>query len=416
MVRRAIRSIAAAVLLVLAGCSGGDDDGPGGDDGAGSDGGGPGGGGDGGSYPGDGDDLDTATGCAGVYNPDQILEYHFDAANWSTLQNDCSFETYIEADMRCGDGGPIRVGMRHKRSGGTDKPGFKVDINHVVADQAFNSLKKMSFENGISSGQDCASDSDGGGASSLMTEYLGWRIHVLGGQVTGRAAFAKVYVNGDYIGTYVNVEQPDKVFLDKRLGDNDGWLYKVSGGDDGYKTNEGTANPYEDYFCFLQKNPCAPPGDLETALPDKLDIEQVLKVGAGNALIGNHDGIILKLNNYYAYDYASGPRMYFPWDLDSTMSSDYDVFTGTVSGGTTVFTDVLFAHWEDDYDRILTDWLAGPLSLDAIHGEIDRAVDVAGGAMADDPNGGGSAAAAGSDLKAWWDDRHAQVSQQVAEH
>ncbi|HEU5055884.1 MAG TPA: CotH kinase family protein, partial [Kofleriaceae bacterium] len=299
--------------------------------------------------------------------------------------------------------------------GGTDKPGFKVDINHVVVDQAFNGLKKMSFENGIGSSQDCGGG-DGGGASSLMTEYLGWRIHVLGGHVTGRAAFAKVYVNGDYIGTYVNVEQPDKVFLRKRLGDNDGWLYKVSGGDDGYKTNETTANPYEDDFCFLRKNPCPAPADLENVLPGMLDIEQVLKVGAANALIGNHDGIILKLNNYYAYDYASGPRVYLPWDLDSTMSDDYDVFTGTVSGGTTVFTDVLFAHWEDDYDRILTDWLAGPLSIDAIRGEIDRAVDVAGQAMADDPNGGGSAAAAGSDLEAWWNARHAQVSEQVAAH
>jgi hypothetical protein len=413
--RRASMSMAAAALFVLAGCGGGDDDAPGDGDGAGSDDGSP-GGGDGGSYPGDGDDLDVASGCPGVYNPDQILEYHFETSGWSTLQNDCSYSTYVEAEMRCGDGPAIQVGMRHKRSGGTDKPGFKVDINHLIAGQAFNSLNKMSFENGISSGQDCGGDGDGGGASSLMTEYLAWRIHVLGGQVTGRAAFAKVYVNGDYIGTYVNVEQPDKVFLAKRLGDDDGWLYKVSGGDDGYKTNETMANPYEDWFCFLKKNPCAPPDDLESALPAKLDIEQILKVGAANALIGNHDGIMLKLNNYYAYDYASGPRMYFPWDLDSTMSDDYDVFTGSVSGGTTVFTDVLFAHWEEDYDRILTDWLAGPLSLDAIHGEIDRAVDVAGGAMADDPNGGGSAAAAGSDLKGWWDDRHAQVSQQVAEH
>lgn len=407
--------MAAAALLALAACGGGDDDAVGDGDGSGADGGG-GGAGDGGSYPGDGDDLDTATGCAGVYNPDQILEYRFQVQNWSTVQNDCTYDTYVEADMACGDGGSIRVGIRHKRSGGVDKPGFKVDINHVVAGQAWNSLKKMSFENGISSGPDCGSGDGGGGASSLMTEYLGWRVHVLGGHVTGRAAFAKVYVNGDYIGTYVNVEQPDKVFLQKRLGDNDGWLWKISGGDDGLKTNEGTTDPYDAWFCFFKKNPCPVPGDIETSLPQKLDIEQLLKVGAANALLANHDAIMLKLNNFYYYDYDSGPRVYLPWDLDSTMSDDYDVFTGTVSGGTTVFTDVLFAHWEEDYDRILTDWLAGPLSVDAIHAEIDRAVEVAGDAMADDPNGGGSAAAAGTDLKAWWNDRHAAVSEQVAAH
>ncbi len=94
--------------------------------------------------------------------------------------------------------------------------------------------------------------------------------------------------------------------------------------------------------------------------------------------------------------------MYFPWDLDTTMRDDYDVFTGSVSGGTTVFTDVLFSHWEDDYDAILTEWLAGPLSLEAITGEIDRAVDLSGGD--------------GDSLEAWWNDRHAAVSEQVDAH
>jgi hypothetical protein len=407
--------MAASALLVLSACGGGDDGATGDGDGVGQDGGG-GGGGDGGSYPGDGDDLDTASGCAGVYNPDQILEYHFEVANWNTVQNDCTYETYVEADMRCNDGPSIRVGMRHKRSGGTAKPGFKVDINHFADTQAFNSLKKMSFENGISSSTECGGG-DSGEAGALMSEYLAWRIHVLGGHVTGRAAFAKVYVNGDYIGTYVNVEQPDKVFLEKRLGDNDGWLWKFSGGvSDGLKTNEGTTDPYDSYFCFFKKNPCPVPDDIEAALPQKLDIEQILKVAAANALMANTDAIILKLNNFYYYDYDSGPRMYFPWDLDTSMKSDYDVFTGTVSGGTAVYTDVLFAHWEDDYDAILTSWLAGPLSIDAIHGEIDRAVSVAGDAMADDPLVGGGASGAADDLKAWWTDRHAAVSDQVNAH
>ena len=78
--------------------------------------------------------------------------------------------------------------------------------------------------------------------------------------------------------------------------------------------------------------------------------------------IDRHDGILLKQNNYSFYDWA-GPRAYFPWDLDSTMSNEYDVFTGTVPGGTTLFTDALFTNWEDDYDARLTELLAGPLSV-----------------------------------------------------
>jgi hypothetical protein len=99
------------------------------------------------------------------------------------------------------------------------------------------------------------------------------------------------------------------------------------------------------------------------------------------------------------------------------MRDDYDVFLGMDgAGATTLFTDVLFSNWEDDYDDILTGWLAGPLAIDVIRGEIDRAVAVAGDAMADDPVVGGGAASAGASLETWWTDRHAQVSQQVADH
>jgi hypothetical protein len=125
---------------------------------------------------------------------------------------------------------------------------------------------------------------------------------------------------------------------------------------------------------------------------------------------------MLKLNNFIYYDYAGGPRAYFPWDLDTTMADDYDVYTGTVPGGTTVFTDALFSNWQDDYTTLLGDLLSGPLSLANIDAEIDRGVTVAGPALEADPFVGGSAAAAGDDLKAWWATRHADVSAQVAAH
>ena len=59
------------------------------------------------------------------------------------------------------------------------------------------------------------------------------------GAVSGRAALVTVTVNGTSRGVYVNVEQVDKTFLDSRLGDDSGWLYKRSGSDgDGFKTHE----------------------------------------------------------------------------------------------------------------------------------------------------------------------------------
>ena len=406
-----MRSLAILVVVGLAGCGstppGADDDG---DAGAGA---------DSGSYPGDGSTLETEPGCPGVYNPDQMLAFHvtMSAGDWQTVQNDCTFTQYVPADLSCGDGPTIRVGVRHKRSGGTMKPGLKIDINQYVAGQTFYGLRKMDWENGVGSSVDgCGSDGSSSGA--LMAEYLGWRLHVRSGEMTSRAVFVRVTVNGEPLGVFVSVEQVDKPFVKSRLGDASGWIWKFSGSPgDGQQTNIGVDDPYDDYFCFFQKNGCAVPTaeQLAADLPTRLDIPQLLSVGAVNALMANHDAILLKLNNYIYYDWA-GPRAYFPWDLDTTMSDNYDVYTGTVPGGTTVFTDALFSSWLPDYTAILAELLAGPLAVDAIGMEIDRAVSVAGAALEADPFVGGDATAAGDGLKRWWATRHADVSAQVAAH
>ena len=410
--RSAIGFLTAVALAACGNGAGGDD---GDDDGIGD--GGP--LGDGNEYPGTGDDLDTALGCPGVYNPDQILDFHLvmAPADWQMVQNDCTFEIYAPADLSCGDGPPIRVGVRHKRSGGTMKPGLKVDINQYVAGQEFFGLRKLDWENGVGSVV-TGCGADGSGTGELLREYLGWRLHVRSGEMTSRVAFVRATMNGAPLGVFLGVEVVDKPFVKSRLGDASGWIWKFSGSPgDGQQTNEGVDDPYDDYFCFFERNGCAvpPSAQLATELPTKLNIPQLLSVGAVNAIMANHDAILLKQNNYIFYDWA-GPRAYFPWDLDSTMSDDYDVFTGTVSGGTTAFTDVLFTNWEDDYDARLTELLAGPLSMAAITMEIDRAVSVAGPALEADPLVGGSASAARSSIVSWWTTRHADVSAQVMAH
>lgn len=362
-----------------------------------------------------GDDLATDTGCAGVFNPDQMLDYQFalPESDWSALVADTTNSIYFAADLSCGDGAAIRVGLRRKRSGGTDKVGLKADINGLVAGQSYFGLKKLSLENGISEGGTDAS------ARDLLSEYLAWRMMQRSQMVASRAALARVFVNDRLLGVYVNVEQVDKRFLRDRLNDDSGWLFKYSGSaGDGQKTNEGVANPFGAYFCFLERNGCVAPSadQLAAELPGKLEIDQLLRVGAVNAAIANTDSPLLKFNNYIYYDYGGGPRIYLPWDLDTAMNDSYDVFTGTVPGGTTVLTDVLFTHWEDDYDALLTELLAGPLTADAIDGEIERSVSAAGAALDADPNVTGDAAAAGSGLASWWRTRHAEVTASVEAH
>src|SRR5262249_27226694 len=58
-------------------------------------------------------------------------------------------------------------------------------------------------------------------------------------------------------------------------------------------------------------------------LAEQVDIEQVLTLGAVNALIMNPDGPFRVENNFYWYD-SPRPRLYFPWDLDLAFISGID--------------------------------------------------------------------------------------------
>lgn len=365
-------------------------------------------------------ELETAQGCPGVYNPDQVLDYYVDIApgDWSALLADQTNSIYFSAQFRCGDQPAITVGVRRKRSGGTSKVGLKVDFNEIVPKQAYYGLRKFSLENGVSEG----STEDSTPTSDYLAEYLSWRMMVRSGLVTGRAVFARIFVNAELVGVYVNVEQVDKRFLAHRLGDSSGWLYKKSGSvGDGPKTheNDGLINPYEEYFCFWKTgNSCPAPTAEELAqeLPARLDIDQMLRYGAVNALIANADSLLFKDNNYYYYDWAGG-RAYLPWDLDTVMKESFDVFTGGGGGGGSgMYTDVLFSSWEGDYDAILTELLAGPLSLDAINGELARAEAVAADAFASDPYVSETMADAVSSLQAYWAQRHPAVQAMVDAH
>jgi hypothetical protein len=370
-----------------------------------------------GGHIGDGSGLETASGCEGVFNPMQVLRYDLvlSTADWQTVLGDTSYSIFVQAQFSCGGGTPITVGVRRKRSGGTNKVGLKIDINEFVAGQRYHDLRKLSFENGTSEG----SAADTSQAGVFVTEYLGWRLVTLSQMIGGRAALVELYVNGDPLGIYVNVEQVDKRFLHDRLGDDSGWLYKHSGGvDDGFKTHEtdGLADPYADYFCFFDKSSmCTPPSEevLATELPGKLHITQLLTAGAVNAIMANTDGPLFKDNNYYWYDYHLGPRVYLPWDLDTAMNNNLNVITGGVGGQTDIYTSILFPTWEPEYRQILADLLAGPFVEQVIHGELDQTATAGGPAFARDPYLTDSLADAVSALKSYWSARLTEVASQL---
>jgi hypothetical protein len=238
--------------------------------------------------------------------------------------------------------------------------------------------------------------------------------------MSSRAAVARVIVNDGEPLAYAHVEQVDKRFLKSRLGEDEGWLYKKSGGaGDGLKTHEmdGLENAGADYFCFWIKGggSCAipPAAALADTLPERLDITQMLRLGAVNALLSNSDSPLFKDNNYYYYDDPAGRRTYFPWDLDTTMGGAVHVLDGGVPGGTTMYTAALFSNWRAEYVAELKLALSTGITSESVAIELDRALDVAGATLDADPYLDGSTAAAVGSLGAWWTERFDAVAAQL---
>src|SRR5688500_9154866 len=94
--------------------------------------------------------------------------------DWNALKADTTNDVYFPATFHCNDDAPLpfQVAIRRKRSGSIDKPGLKVDFNELSPGSDWQSLKKISLENGISEGSGEASMRD------VISEYLAWRFFV----------------------------------------------------------------------------------------------------------------------------------------------------------------------------------------------------------------------------------------------
>ncbi|MBI3179303.1 MAG: CotH kinase family protein, partial [Deltaproteobacteria bacterium] len=159
------------------------------------------------------DPLSDATGCAGVYNIDQVLNYYLTlpAADWSAIKADDpedNVEVVKGAEFSCEGETPIVVGVRRKRAGGDNKIGVKIDVNYFVANQTHYGLKNLVFDNSVGC---CVADD--GDLAAIIREYTAWRMMRFGGVVSSRTVFANLYVNNELLGVYINVERVDKVFL-----------------------------------------------------------------------------------------------------------------------------------------------------------------------------------------------------------
>jgi len=355
-----------------------------------------------------------------VFDPLQlrVLHLEMEPADWATVQNDGTLSIEVPAFFHEEGVAPILVSVRRKSGDPlTATPEFtkvslKIDINAFVSGQSWHGLKKLSLENG--------DDND------VVSEGMAWRLERLAsgtqgyGYPVGYFAWVRLFINGVDTGVYVNVEQPDKRFLENRglYAPNQTWLYKVSdvngtliprvGGPQDSPTVETLC-----YTPFARQPWCATP-DLASDVPQYVNVKGLLTEMANDAFQANGDALATKGKNFYFADFLGGTlRMYLPWDRDSSLSGR-GVNTSIFLGGSEY--DVLLdvPEFRAQYNEILNDLVCGPWSEASLLAFVDAVEPVLSSALAADLNNQfGDPASHFDSLRTWLSRRVTNVTAEI---
>ena len=284
----------------------------------------------------------TNDASAALFEPQRLLEVRIEIAtnDWDKLRLEhhdllaalgpTRFEKpepkpyhIYRADMTI-DGVTVKgVGLRKRAflgSGSSTRPSLGIHFDEFDKGSRFAGLKRVSLNNNL---QD----------PTLVHQALAYRIFAQAGVPSPRCNFARVTVNGNYLGVYSHVEAVESEFLRRRFGDASGNLY------------EGVVTDFRPVWvkAFERKNHKSDEdrSDLEAVvqaleakdaeLPSRLeplvDLDEYLTFWAVEALIRHWDSYSNNGNNFFVYRLPATKKFVFiPWGADSVLG-DPDPFT-----------------------------------------------------------------------------------------
>lgn len=207
--------------------------------------------------------------------------------------------------------------LRGNTSRNSQKKSFRVSFNTFIPGGDFRGLEKLNL-NGEHNDP------------SIMRSKLSWDLFGTVDVPSSRASHARLYVNGEYFGLYMNVEQIDERFLKRRFGNDDGFLIKCVYGADLTVLDTGAcavqlgadeAAAYAD----LEKFIATINGGSKVALERDLDVNGFLRYLAVTVATGSWDSYWFLKNNFYLYHDPSDDRYHvIPFDYDNTFGIWWD--------------------------------------------------------------------------------------------
>lgn len=296
-----------------------------------------------------------------IFADDQVIRIDLEFSQvgfFDSLTANYETSTYMSADLTLTDNTGTytfsNVGVRLKGNSTyghpNNKKSFKIDFNKYVAGQNYDGLKKLNFSNGFKD-------------PTFLREKVFFDVSKAAGVPAPRANFANVYFNGTLWGFYTVVEQIDDQFLDWKIGDDDGNLFKAGAnfgaGPQGggtpadlvyYGANQSSyeeryelksnedENDWTDLIEFIDFIDNSSGADFEAGLADRLELGDYLNSAALDNMFGNFDSYTGSARNWYIYHNLTTDKWeWIKWDGNESFGS-YPAGGGGPGGGNDITT------------------------------------------------------------------------------
>jgi spore coat protein H len=217
----------------------------------------------------------------------------------------------------------VGVRLRGNTSRTHEKKSYKIDFREYGG-ASFYTYKKFNLKPDVND-------------PSLMREPTTYLFYREMNVVAPRTHYTRLFINGEYMGLYINVESIDDEFMDLRFGHEEGFLYKASFGADLSSTaqatntnlfesqmNDNIADSRTQLSTFISVLNNTPVEQLKTELEKVFEVDRFLRQYAVEALLGHWDAYAYNKNNYYLYyNGKSGKIDFIPFDTDNTWGIDW---------------------------------------------------------------------------------------------
>ena len=212
--------------------------------------------------------------------------------------------------------------LRGNTARGHNKRSYKIDFKEFGGEK-FESYKKINLKPNVND-------------PAHIRELISMHLYRLMNVLAPRVAPTVVYINEEFKGVYLNIEQIDDEFIDKRFDTEAGFLYKCAYSatleDDGQindlelynvKMNEEIDTRSElNHFVGILNN--STDANFRTEIESVFGIDGFLRQMAVEAIIGHWDGYSYLNNNYYLYYNPDNSLFEFiAYDTDNTFGIDW---------------------------------------------------------------------------------------------